>query len=99
MRQLGIKCFCMLENLKAQVKRLIAAYESEKQQKIKLGEELRTVNGQNEALRKRIIELERELDNLKLKEAFATDGNNDEAKKRVDALIREIDKCISLMEG
>lgn len=89
----------MLENLKAQVKRLIAAYESEKQQKIKLGEELRTVNGQNEALRKRIIELERELDNLKLKEAFAADGDNAEAKKRIDALIREIDKCISLMEG
>lgn len=89
----------MLENVKTQLKRLIAAYESEKQQRMQLETELDAVREQNDAFGKRIVELERELDNLKLKGAFTASGDNAGAKRKIDGLIKEIDKCISLMEG
>ena len=51
-----------------------------------------------EAVKKQIIELERQIDNQRLAGAFLSDDNA-ESKKRIDRLIKEIDKCISLMEG
>ena len=79
----------MLENIKNNIERLIAAYESVKYE-----------NGTLEDCRKQIIELERQIDNLKLTSAFLGDsGSNTEAKSKVEKMIKEIDKCISLMEG
>ena len=49
---------------------------------------------------KKITELERTIDNLKLADAFkAGNADNTEARKKIDRLIKEIDKCITLMEG
>ena len=45
-------------------------------------------------------ELERQIDNMKLKEAFLASGDgNVEAKRKIDSVIKEIDRCISLIEG
>ena len=90
----------MLENVKDRIRQLIAAYESERMENKKLHTELEQARQQNEAYRKQIIELERQIDNLKLTEAFKA-GSSDTAaaKKKIDSLIREIDRCISLMEG
>ena len=90
----------MLETVKDRIRQLIAAYESERMERIKLQTELEQTRLQNEAYRKQIIELERQIDNLKLTEAFKA-GSSDTAaaKKKIDSLIREIDRCISLMEG
>ena len=90
----------MLDTLKQPIVKLIAAYETEKSERERLTKELEAVSVQNETYRKQIIELERQLDNLKLTEAFkASSGNSPEAKKKINNLIKEIDKCISLMEG
>ena len=90
----------MLDNVKQSIKQLIAAYESERMERIRLQAELKQSEIQNDAYRKQIIELERQIDNLKLTEAFkASSGNSPEARKKIDGLIREIDRCISLMEG
>lgn len=90
----------MLDTLKQPIIKLIAAYEAEKSERIRLSEELEKSNAQNETYRKQIIELERQIDNLKLTEAFkGTAGNSAEAKKKVNALLKEIDKCIKLIEG
>ena len=90
----------MLDNVKQSIKQLIAAYESERMERIRLQAELEQSAIQNDAYRKQIIELERQIDNLKLTEAFkASSGNSPEARKKIDGLIREIDRCISLMEG
>ena len=90
----------MLETVKERIKQLIAAYETEKMERIRLQSELEQARLQNETDRKQIIELERQLDNLKLTEAFkASSGNSPEAKKKINNLIKEIDRCISLMEG
>ncbi len=89
----------MLETVKEQIKRLIAAYETEKMERTRLTSELEQSRLQNEAYRKQIIELERQIDNLKLTDAFMAGGDNAAAKKKIDSLLKEIDRCIALMEG
>ena len=90
----------MLETLKEGIQQLIAAYETEKAERQRLQSALIQSQANEEAYRQQIIELERQIDNLKLTEAFkASSGNSPEARKKIDGLIREIDRCISLMEG
>ena len=44
--------------------------------------------------------MERQIDNMKLKDAFLASGDgNAEAKRKIDSVIKEIDRCISLIEG
>ena len=90
----------MLDTVKQKITRLIAAYESEKAECDRLRIELEQSRQQNEVYAKQIIELERQIDNLKLTEAFMAGGNDTTAaKKKIDRLIKEIDRCITLMEG
>lgn len=90
----------MLETVKHKITRLIAAYEKEKSERTIAQKELEQLKAQNETYRKQILELERQIDNQKLSEAFkATAGNGADAKKKVNALLKEIDKCIKLIEG
>ena len=90
----------MLETIKQRIRQLIAAYEAEKMERESLQAALDKAQAQNEAYRKQITELERQIDNLKLAEAFKASGtDNAEAKKKIDKLIKEIDKCITLMKG
>lgn len=90
----------MLENVKEQITRLIAAYETEKAERTRLQSELGQSLALNETYRKQIIELERQIDNQKLTEAFMAGGADTAgAKKKIDSLMKEIDRCIKLMEG
>jgi phage shock protein A len=90
----------MLETVKQGIQQLIAAYEKEKMERQRLQTALEQSQAKEETYRKQIIELERQIDNLKLTEAFkASSGNSPEAKKKIDSLLKEIDRCISLMEG
>ena len=90
----------MLDTLRQRIGQLIALYEAERVERTKLRIELEKAQKQNEAYKEQITELEREIDNLKLKGAFMADGaNNAQARKRIDKLVKEIDRCISLMEG
>ena len=90
----------MLDTLKQPIVKLIAAYETEKSDRERLEKELAEVKQQNDTYRKQSLELERQIDNQKLSEAFkATAGNGAEAKKKVNTLLKEIDKCIKLIEG
>ena len=90
----------MLETVKERIKQLIAAYETEKMERIRLQSELEQTRVQNDTYRKQIIELERQIDNQKLTEAFMAGGTDSAAaKKKIDSLMKEIDRCIKLMEG
>lgn len=89
----------MIDTLKQKIQQLISAYEAEKTEKENLRATLQETVAQNEAYRKQIDELERQIDNLRLAEAFKSAGDNAEARKRIDRLIREVDRCITLMEG
>lgn len=90
----------MLETIRQKIIRLIASYEKEKNERIRLQDELEKSRAQNETYRKQITELERQIDNLKLTEAIKGNAiNGAEAKKKVDSLLKEIDRCIKLIEG
>ena len=90
----------MLDNIKQKIGQLIAAYEKERMERIRLQSALHQSEIQNEAYKMQITELERQLDNLKLTKAFVADGSdNEQARKKIDRLMKEIDKCITLMEG
>lgn len=90
----------MLETIKQKISQLIAAYEAEKAERQRLESLLEKSNDQNDAYRKQITELTRQIDNLKLAEAFkAGSAGSPEARKKISSLIKEIDRCITLMEG
>ena len=89
----------MLENIKADIYRLIEAYEKEKAANAALSAALEESRAEVGTCREQIAELNRQIDNLKLQSAFTgTPSDNAEARKKVDRLIKEIDKCISLMQ-
>jgi len=89
----------MLEDIKKNIEKFIALYEGEHQARKSLEAELEGSKSLCETYRKQIAELQREVDNLKLTEAFtAPAGSNPAAKEKIEKLIREIDKCITLLE-
>ena len=90
----------MTDKLKQRIQLLISAYETERQERKRLEEALKVSETQNETYVKQITELERQIDNLKLAEAFKGGATTSpEAKKKINGLLKEIDRCISLMEG
>ena len=89
----------MLEDIKKNIERLIALYENEKRQREKLVLELERREAEIEDCRKQIADLERQVDNLKLTEAFtAPAGSNPAAKEKINKMITGIDRCIALLE-
>ena len=89
----------MLEGLRQDILALISMYEKTRKERDELASELRKSRETVEEYWKQIIELDREIDNLRLRSAFLAASGDEEAKKKIDRLIREIDKCISIMEG
>jgi len=89
----------MLEDLKKDIEKLIALYEGQKVENEKLNEALAKSREECQAQKKQIEELEHQIDNLKLAEAFgASSGSDSGAKEKIAKLIKEIDKCIALLE-
>lgn len=89
----------MLEDIQKNFERLIALYEGERETNAVLRARLAESEASNDTCRKQITELERQIENLRLAEAFLTPtGSSDSAKERIDKLIKEINKCISLLE-
>ena len=89
----------MLEDIQKNFERLIALYEGEKEKNNSLTSRLQASESSNQSYRERITELETQIDNLKLAEAFLTPGGSSEgAKERLDKIIKEINKCISMLE-
>ena len=89
----------MLEDIWSDILSLISLYEKKKGEYDAAVEQLRQSEALVEKYRKQIVELERQIDNLKLKNAFLSTSGDEEAKEKIDRLIREIDRCIALIEG
>jgi len=89
----------MLEDLKKEIRQLIALYENEKQARQKLAAELAECKAFLDADKNKIAELERQVDNLKLKQAFNSPSEGDaDAKEKIEKMIRQLDKCIAQLE-
>lgn len=88
----------MLEDVRKNIERLIALYERERQTKENLVIELRRKDAEIDSYKKQISDLERQVDNLKLIEAFtAHEEGSAAAREKIDKMISEIDRCISLL--
>ena len=88
----------MLEDIKSNIARLIALYESQKQRADALEQQLAQCMEQSEEYRKQITDLNQQIDTLRLTSAFSLSTDTRAAKDQVAKLIREIDKCIKLLE-
>lgn len=78
---------------------LISMYEKAERECETARKELQRKEEMMEEYREQIKELERQIDSLKLKNAFLSASGDEEAKEKIDSLIREIDRCIALLEG
>ena len=93
------KAHQMLEEIRDNIMKLIALYESERAGREALAREIEQKNAEINSYRKQISDLERQVDNLKLTEAFtAPAGSSSAAREKIDRLITEMDRCISLLE-
>ena len=89
----------MLESLRKDIEKLISLYEAEKAERVRLQALLAERDADNEACRKQIGDLEQQVNNLQLSEAFGAGGDKAAAKDKIEKLIKEIDKCISMLEN
>lgn len=87
----------MLEGVKANIMRMIALYEGEKQRADSLENLLRQSEIRADEYKTQIIELNSQIDNLKLTGVFTGSGDPELAKARIDKLVRDIDKCLKLL--
>lgn len=84
--------------LKSKVETLIAKSETLDRENAALKARLARYEKETEKKDNRIKELEKQIENLRLKEAFlGTSGDRAQARRKVARLIKEIDACVSLL--
>ena len=84
--------------LKTKVEELIARYETLDRENAALRASLEKLETDNQKKDLKIKELEKQIDNLRLKETFlGTSADRTQAKKKVARMIKEIDACVSLL--
>ncbi len=90
-----------IEDIRQEIRKLIALYESERARADRLAGELEERNKEARRFQEQIIELQDQIDVLRLKGALGDDGVDPSSSKKemIDSLVREIDKCISLLGG
>lgn len=89
----------MLEQLREKFVRLVALYEQKCEECAKLQEKLGECEKTISSDKQLIVELQEQIDNLKLAGAFGiSSASSSEAKDRIEGLIIGIDRCISLLE-
>ena len=93
-----LRVFAMLEDIWTDIRTLISIYEKTKREYEEVSEQLRRSEDAAVRYREQIYELEKQVDSLKLRNAFLATSGDEEAKEKVDRLIREIDKCIAMLE-
>ena len=89
----------MLEDLRQNIEKLVSLYEGQKAESLRLQGELDQSKQTVEALKEKITALERQVDNLKLSQAFGSaEGGNPAAKEKIEKMLRQLDKCIAQLE-
>lgn len=88
----------MVEDIKANISKLISLYESERQRADALAGQLAESEDKVRNCKEQILVLNQEIDNLRLIGAFNSAGRKSGAFERIDKLVKEIDKCIRLLE-
>lgn len=85
--------------LKTKVEELVARYETLARENADLKDRLARCETDITKKDLKIKELEKQIENLRLKEAFlGTSGDRAQARRKVAKLIKEIDACVSLLD-
>ncbi len=85
-------------SLKAKIQELISAYESLKQENIKLAEQKAKLEDVLQERELAYLELDKKFNQQQIAKAFAaTSDDSHDAKVKVDSIVREIDNCIALL--
>ena len=89
----------MLKDIRHNIEQLIALYEGQKAESLKLASELELSKKTIQTQKDKIEQLEKEVDNLKLSQAFSgAEGGSPAAKEKIGQLLRQLDKCIDQLE-
>lgn len=89
----------VLVSLEHNVTRLLAELNKYKKESMHLQNEVERLNNIIENNNKKVDELEKKLENVKLANVLQVSGQSDthNAKIKINRLVREIDNCISLL--
>lgn len=89
----------MASRLASKVEELVARYETLSRENADMKARLARLEKGNSTKDQKIKELEKQIDNLRLKEAFlGTSGDRAQARRKVAGLIKEIDECVRLID-
>jgi len=89
----------MIQDIQANIEKLVAAYESKAARCEVLERELGKCRSAEDAYKNRIKELEDRVDNLDLKSVFTYSGtDNSRSAEAIDNLIKEIDAALALLQ-
>ena len=89
----------LASRLKAKIEELIARCEKLEGENSALSAELRRCSEELDKKNEKLKEQERQLDHLRLKEAFlGTSADRSQARRKIAGLIREIDECVNLLD-
>jgi len=86
-------------SLRQRIKTLISMYESQKAKSNDLQKKNLELQAEVERLERKLNELEKKHDNLKIAKVLSSIPGEDihETKLQVNRIVREIDKCIALL--
>lgn len=85
--------------LKTKVEELVGRYETLARENVELKARLDRCEKDISKKDLKIKELEKQIENLRLKEAFlGTTSDRTQARRKVARLIKEIDACVSLLD-
>lgn len=84
--------------LKSKVEELVARGESLAQENARMRESIDRLTVETEKKQLKIEELQKQIEQFHLKEAFlGTSGDRTQARRRIAGLIKEIDACIGML--
>lgn len=88
----------LISSLNGNIQKLMELYKIEKNNSIKLSEEVDKLNNELNIYRDKHQEIERKYDNLKMARIIdGTTTDEREAKIKLNKIVREIDNCIALL--
>lgn len=88
----------MIDELRNDIAELVSLYEEQRHKVDTLTSALARKDEELRKCREQITDLNSQIDNLHLMNAFMAGTDVREARQRIDRIIKEIDKCIELLE-
>ncbi len=88
----------MLDDLRKDIAGLISLYEEQKHRADALSLKRSKAEQDVRKYKEQITDLNLQIDNLHLMNAFMADTDRQGARQRIDKLMKEIDRCIELLE-